>query len=423
MAAGLAVSVSYPCLMSKRVIVIGAGLAGLRTAGLLQEAGRDVILLDAADAPGGRVRTDMVDGFRLDRGFQVLVTEYPEVKAALDLAALDLNPFEPGAKIFRRGHFHTLADPWRKPWEGARSFFGKPGNMVDRVRLASFRSKIVASTEAQLNEATGMSFMESLRLHGFSAHFIDAFFRPWFGGITLDSSLLSDAAFCKFVFRCLSVGDASVPSLGMGAVADQLAARLKPGSLRLNLRVATIHGSQVRLESGEIMESDTIVVATDGGESARLLQIPDPGSKCVTCVWFSAPKAPVEGAWLVLNGEADGLINNVAVMTNVAPSYSSDARALISATALGNVVPKSDTILKDDVMVQMRRWFGAEVDQWRVVRIDRIPHAQPFSTKSPRLVRPGLYVAGDHTQQASAHGALRSGRVAAEAILAASTAA
>ena len=295
--------------MSKRVIVIGAGLSGLRAADLLQRAGRQVILLEAGDAPGGRVRTDIVDGFRIDRGFQVLLTEYPEVKAALDLKALDLKAFAPGAMVFQGGSSTTLCDPWRRPLTGARGLFGPPGIVADRFRLATFRSRISLMSEKDLMSTAGVSFSDALRAHGFSTGFIDGFFRPWFGGITLDRSLLADAAFCKFVFRCLAHGEAAVPALGMGAIGEQLAARLEPGTLRLRSRVTSIEGSLVRLQSSETFEAETIVVATEGPEAGRLLRMPDGGSKSVTCAWFAADEPPFEGPWLALNGDGAGPVS------------------------------------------------------------------------------------------------------------------
>lgn len=404
--------------MPNRVIVIGAGLSGLRAAHLLEQAGRMVTLLEASDAPGGRVRTDTVDGFRIDRGFQVLLTEYPEVKAALDLKALDLRAFAPGAMVFGNGRFTTLCDPWRRPLGGVKGLFGPPGGIADRFRLATFRSRISLQGEARLAVPEGISFNDALRAHGFSAEFIDAFFRPWFGGITLDRSLAEDAAFCRFVFRCLAHGEAAVPALGIGAVAAQLASRLRPGTLRLGARVTSIEGTKVRLLSGDVLEAESIVVATEGPEAARLLRLADSGSKSVTCLSFAAPRAPFDGPWLALNGENSGIVNNLAVMTNVAPAYSSDSRALISATVLGPIAPADDTLLTEQVTTQLRTWFGPAVDEWSLIRVDRIRHAQPAFTKTAGFLRPGLYLAGDHTQQASAHGALKSGRVAAEAILA-----
>jgi phytoene dehydrogenase-like protein len=360
-----------------------------------------------------------VDGFRIDRGFQVLLTGYPEVKAALDLDALRLKAFAPGAMVFRAGAFRTLCDPWRRPFKGALGLIGPPGRVADRFRLARFRSRVSLESEAQLSAPAGQSFLDALRGQGFSADFIDSFFRPWFGGITLDRALSTDAAFCKFVFRCLADGEATVPALGMGAVADQLASRLRPETLRFGCRATAVEGTRVRLQSGEVLEAETIVVATEGPEAEKLLRIPDSGSKPVTCASFAAPKAPFSGPWLALNGEQGGLVNNLAVMTNVAPAYSPDARALVSATVLGPIAPPNDAVLGKEIVIQLRGWFGPEVDEWTLLRVDRIPHAQPAATTVAGFLGAGLYLAGDHTRQPSAHGALMSGRLAAEAVLAA----
>jgi phytoene dehydrogenase-like protein len=320
--------------------------------------------------------------------------------------------------IFQHGAFTTLCDPLRRPFEGALGLFGPPGRMSDRFRLATFRVRISLSSEERLTSEVGTPFIDALRTHGFTADFIDAFFRPWFGGITLDRSLSADAAFCKFVFHCLAKGQAAIPALGMGAVAEQLSARLAPETLRLDSRVTSIEGSRVRLVSGEVLEGSTIIVATEGPEAAKLLRMSDSGSKSVTCLWFAAAAPPFPGPWLAFNGENEGLVNNLAVMTNLAPTYSTDSRALISATILGPIAPPDDQALKRSVLAQLRGWFGGVVDEWTVVRVDRIRHAQPMATRAAGFLRPGLYLAGDHTQQPSAHGALRSGRLAAQAVLA-----
>lgn len=403
--------------MAKRVIVVGAGLAGLRAAGLLQEKGAEVLILEASDRPGGRVRTDIVEGFRIDRGFQVLLTEYPEVKAALDLKALDLRSFAPGARVYRQGTSSVLSDPWRRPIEGLSAAFSGPGTLVDRFRLATFRSAAALASEEDGGDAPRKSFEQALREHGFSDDFIDGFMRPWFGGITLDRSLSTDASYCRFVFRCLAHGDAAVPARGMGAVAEQLAARLRPGSVRTGARVTALDGTKVHIDGGPIEDADRVILATEGPAAARLLGGPVPPSKGVTCLNFVAEAPPYEGPWLALNGHSRALVNNLAVMSSVSPAYSPDRRALISATVLGES-ELTDSALEAAVKDELRGWFGPGVDSWRLLRIDRIAHAQPAAIARPGFVREGVWLAGDHTAQASAHGALKSGSLSAEGVLA-----
>ena len=98
-----------------KIVIIGAGLAGGACARVLAAAGRPFTLLEASNAVGGRVRTDVVDGFQLDRGFQIFLPAYPEAKRVLDYEALDLRPIYRGADVFVKNRFHRLADPLAHP--------------------------------------------------------------------------------------------------------------------------------------------------------------------------------------------------------------------------------------------------------------------------------------------------------------------
>jgi len=404
------------------VLVVGAGLAGLACARRLHEKGARLRVLEASDGVGGRVRTDLVEGFRLDRGFQVLLTAYPEARRVLDYGALDLRAFLPGALVRRGGRFHELVDPWRRPSRALATLFAGVGTLADRLRVARLRARVTRGPLEELIRRPETTSLARLREDGFSEGMIDGFFRPLFGGILLDRGLGASSRMMEFVFRMMSEGDVALPAAGMGALAEQIAQGLPGDAIRLHARAAAVTAREVRLVSGEVLSADAVVVATEGPEAARLLErIPAPGSRSVTCVYFAAERAPIADPILVLDGEGSGPVSSLCFPSRVAPSYAPPGATLVSATVLeqrGRGEP-----VEEAVRAHLAGWFGAEVLRWRHLRTCHVAHAQPEQAPPalepiarPVRVEDGLFVCGDHRDTASIHGALVSGRRAADAV-------
>jgi phytoene dehydrogenase-like protein len=408
------------------VIVVGAGVAGLSCALALQRAGHGVRVLEAADAAGGRVRTDSVHGFRLDRGFQVLLTAYPEVQREIDLAALRPGAFLPGAWVRKDGRFERLADPFRRPGDVLRTALARVGTLADRWRIARLRRRVRAAALDELLRSRSRRAEALLREEGFSAEMLEAFFRPFFGGVFLERGLDTSSRFLEFAFRMFSLGDAVLPAGGMQAVPEQLAARLASGTLRLGARVAEVGEDGVRLEGGERLAARATVVATAAGEAARLLpELPAPPSRSVACLYFDAERPPAVGRALVLDGEGTGPVNHLCVPSEIAAGYAPAGRALVSASVLAPALDQPDDQLERAARRQLGEWFGAEVTGWRLLRVVRVAEALPRQEPGPfepglRPVRVGerRFVCGDFLDVASLQGAMRSGRRAAAAVAA-----
>jgi phytoene dehydrogenase-like protein len=402
------------------VVVAGAGLAGLACARELRSRGVDVEVLEAGDGVGGRVRTDRVDGFLLDRGFQVLLEAYPEARRVLDYAALDLRRFQPGALVRVGGRFARVDDPFRRVSGLLPTLAAPVGSLLDKARVGVLRQVLLSGPEERVWQRPERTTLEELRAFGFSAGFIDRFFRPFLGGVLLDDALGTSSRQFDFVFRMFSAGPTSVPNGGIGALPEQLAQGLP---VRLGARVTAVDRGGVTLEGGERVGARAVVVATDGPSAAALVpELTAPASRAVAAVYFAAERPPVDEPVLLLDGEGRGPVNNACVPSVVAPGYAPGGAALVSASVLPGHDPGGDG-LEPAVRAHLRDWFGGQVDGWRHLRTYRIPHAQPAQAppalerpQRPVRVRRGVYVCGDHRDNASINGALTSGRRAAETV-------
>lgn len=409
--------------MNHDVLIVGAGLSGLCCARRLQQQGLRCLVLESSDGVGGRIRTDTVDGFRLDRGFQVFLTSYPEAKSILDYEALKLKPFLPGALVRYGGRFHELTDPWRRPLSAIRSLFSPIGSFADKLRVASFRSRSLRGTIEDRFRDPETTSLQALQGAGFSPPMIERFFRPFLGGIFLDSELRTSSRMLNFVFRMFSLGNACLPAEGMEAIPRQLAAALAPDSIRLGARVVRVGPGAVTLSTGEEIRAKSVVVAVEGLVVRELLgDTISPAGQGTTCFYFSAPRPPIAQPLLVLNGDGRGPINNLCVPTVAAPSYGPGDKSLVSVTVLG--IAKDPDRLLGDVREQLGEWFGTAVEEWRHLRTYSIPYALPAQSppalnvpERPVRWQHGIYVCGDHRDNASIQGAMVSGRRTAEAVL------
>jgi phytoene dehydrogenase-like protein len=415
------------------VAVVGAGLAGLACAVRLAGAGLEVTVLERSDAPGGRVRTDVVDGYRLDRGFQLLNPYYPEARRVLDLTALDLQPFPSGVVVAGRGSRHLLADPRRTSptrlpvaaWSGLTA----PGGLGEKLALVRWGLGVQRASMDELLRRPDRAWGEVADRLGLTGPLRTGVLDTFLTGTLGEDAGAASRRFVELLVRAFLRGAPALPRRGMQAMPDQLAGRLPAGSLHYGVTAEQVTPESVGTAAGTLA-ARAVVVATDPLAAARLTGLPEPRTNALTTFWHLAEETPTRAGELHLDGDRRGPVLNTVVVTNAAPSYlpgspRPDSRptrgpALVASSTLGTA---TDQQTEHAVRDQVSRIFGCSTRGWQLLRADPIAQAlpsmaPPFDPRRPVELPNGLFVAGDHRDTASIQGALVSGRRAADAVLA-----
>lgn len=402
-------------------MIVGGGLAGLAAAKTLADAQASVLVLEASSNVGGRVQTGFSGGFRLDRGFQVFFTGYRTAAKMLSYKRLDLRPFAPGALVFDGRRLRVVSR--NRP---LATLFSPVMTLMDKLKLLqwSFRAEQLALLPADQDQ-TAEQFLRSF---GFSDKALNNFFRPFLGGIFLDRSLSFSANQLNFVWAALARGKTVIPASGMAAIPAQLAQALPAGSIRLEAPVQAVESHRVVLQSGEVIEADAVIVATDAFHANDLLpgEVPKTcleGWRGSTTLYFDAYEAPISDGLIALNASGRGRVNEVVCLPWEFFGVSGGESDLISVTLLGVPSEEEQAQLVDQVKYELASWFP-QVDTWKFLGAIAIPLAQlaqapGFQAHLAKTItqKTGVFLAGEITTNGSIDGALESGVMAANAVL------
>ena len=402
---------------STPVLIVGAGMAGLACAVTLHRSGVPFLLFDRDEKVGGRVQTDEIDGYRLDRGFQVLLTAYPEAKRFLDYEKLELKSCYPGSRVWYNGKFHQVSDPFRHPFDGVCSAFNPIGSFFDKLKVGMLRMGLKSTSRYPDDVPT----IEALQDLGFSELMINRFWKPFMRGVFLENDLSTSVRKFEETFRLFAQGETTLPRRGIGEIPIQMAEQLPIEQLKLGHSVSEIHSQEIKTTDGKSWQGRAVVLATDFEITNQFLGVE--GSEvewnAVDCLYFSLPEKdlPLKMPILHLDGSGDGPINNLTFVSNLCECVP-DGKALASASVIGREDLAIDELV-ESARKQLVSWFGESCKSWKNIHNYRIKRAVPSCSLPMDLEMKinGIYRCGDYLGLPSIDSAMRSGRKVAESII------
>jgi phytoene dehydrogenase-like protein len=399
----------------KKVTIVGAGISGLTAAKLLNEAGFKVLILEASNHIGGRVNTVNKNGYLLDRGFQVLLGNYPLAKELLNYDDLNLKAFEPGAKILYQNKIYDVLDPLRKPLSLFKTLFSPIGSLADKLIMFKLKISLKFKSVEQIFEEDEQTTISYLLKLGFSDKMINMFFKPFLGGIFLEKELTTSSRMFNFVFKMFGEGDALIPASGMQEIPKQLAKGLSSNQIVFNSFVTEVKDNTIICNNGNEYLSDYIIIATDE------INLPKPFTKTaenyqsVHDYFFITDKLPYKEPIIALNANDNALVNNMAIMDNISKEYVSNQKHLISISVIKDVGKLSQDDIIQKIKLEMSEWF--DVDDWEFLESFTVNYALPNQVNvknsipdSDLIKQPNIFNCGDYLSNGSINAAMFSGK-------------
>ncbi len=403
-----------------KIHIIGAGVSGLVAAKVLEDHGYHPVILEATDRAGGRVKTDSIDNYQLDHGFQVLLTAYPAAQKYLDYDALDLQRFPPGAVIFSDGKQQVLGDPLRDASFLIPALFSRIGSLRDKLKILQLNKKLKRTTLSEIfskKEQTTKLYLEDF---GFSRLMIDQFFKPFFSGIFLESQLETSSRMFEFVYKMFGEGYAAVPKGGMEAIPRQLVQKLKTTQIRYNTTVTGFTNGEILCSNTEPISSDFKIIATEASSLLGKDQIVATSWKSCDTLYFETAKRAISRPLIGLISHPEALVNNIFYHTSLKTDCQPQ-KELLSVTVVKDHTLSHDALV-EGVQQELRTYCGIETE--RFIKWYTIPMALPDLQdlqykKLPAETRltDNIFLAGDVCLNGSLNAAMISGELAAKGIV------
>ncbi len=405
---------------SYKIHIIGAGISGLIAATVLEKNGFHPVIIEATDRVGGRVKTDIVDGYQLDRGFQVLLTAYPAAQKYLNFESLELQNFLPGASIYKNGKQEIIGDPIRDTSLLFSTLFARVGTFTDKLKILKLNNRLKKKTISEIfldKEQSTLSYLMDLN---FSSRIIDEFFKPFFSGIFLENKLETSSRMFEFVYKMFGEGHAALPKGGIEEIPKQLLNNLKNTTFKYSTQVSSVIEREIELDNGQKIKSDFIIIAT---EPSKLIQkLKNQSTKWQSCdtLYFETENRTIRKPLIGLITKQKSLINNIFYHTSLETSLK-PKKELLSVTVVDNQ-NLSGKILIDRVQNELEQNCGITTS--RFIDMYSIPMSLPKLTElhyemSPTetLFSESIYLAGDVQLNGSLNAAMISGERAALAVI------
>ena len=403
-----------------KINIIGAGISGLIAAQVLENFGYAPVLIEATDRVGGRVKTDIVEDYQLDHGFQVLLTAYPAAQKYLDFKALQLQEFLPGAAIFQKGSQKIIGDPLRDFSLLLPTLFSGIGSIIDKVRILKLNLELKKTSLEDIFAKAEKTTYQYLVDFGFSEEMISKFFKPFFSGIFLEDRLETSSRMFEFVYKMFGEGLAALPKGGIEAIPQQLKANLKQSTFKFNTKVKSVKENLIILEDGTELESDYTIIATEASGLISNLSNQEMEWKSCDTLYFETDSRAIEKPLIGLITDKDALINNIffhkSLETNLA-----GAKELLSVTVVKNhgLSPKE---LQTKVEQELEKLCGIKtirlIKQYSIAKaLPKMDNLQYEMSASETMLSHRIFLSGDTQLNGSLNAAMISGERAALGVL------
>ena len=403
-----------------KIHIIGAGVSGLIAARVLENHGFSPVIIEATDRVGGRVKTDLIGGYRLDHGFQVLLTAYPAAQKYLDYKALELQKFLPGASIFLKNGQKLIGDPLRSPSLLFSTLFSGIGTISDKIRILKlnlYLKKKSLTTIFAENEQTTHSYLTNL---GFSEDIITNFFKPFFSGIFLETKLETSSRMFEFVYKMFGEGHATLPKSGIEAIPKQLLENLKTTTLKYNTKVETLKETEITLNDGTYLKSDYTIIATEASELVSNLKNQSTAWKSCVTLYFETDVRVIAKKLIGLISKPGTLVNNIFYNSSL-DARIKPANELLSVTVIDTQSLSHEVLIKA-VKEELQSYCG--ITTTKLIKLYHIPRALPRLDNLKYDMMPSetrlsnsLFLAGDTQLNGSLNAAMVSGERAAFGVI------
>ena len=407
-----------------KIHIIGGGVSGLIAARVLEKKGFNPIILEASERVGGRIKTDIIKGYQLDHGFQVLLTAYPAVKKYLDYDALELQFFLPGASIFKAHTQSIIGDPLRDISLLISTLFSGIGSISDKFKILKLNQKIKKKSLTAIFSEKEQTTISYLREFGFSKEILNDFFIPFFSGIFLENQLETSSRMFEFVYKMFGEGHAAIPKSGMEAIPKQLLNNLKNTTFHYNTEVANVKERQITLKNGNTLESDfTILTIPANSLVSNLKKQSIEWRSCLT-LYFETTTRVINKPLIGLIAKPGSLVNNIVYNSSLS-SVTKPAHELLCVTVIDDQNlsdHKLVTAVEDELKVLCDITIIRFIKQYRITKaLPKLENLKYEMKPSEMQLSKSLFVAGDTQLNASFNAAMISGEQAALAVIKAAT--
>ena len=403
-----------------KIHIVGAGISGLIAATVLEKNGLSPVIIETTDSIGGRVKTDIVDGYQLDHGFQVLLTAYPAAQKYLNLEALQLQSFIPGASIFKNGKQQIIGDPLRDKSLLLSTVFARVGTLSDKFKILKLNNKLKKKSLSEIFSTKEQTTKSYLMAFGFSNSIVDNFFNPFFSGIFLENKLETSSRMFEFVYKMFGEGQAALPKGGMQAIPKQLSNNLKRTTFKFNTKVASVNDSEIILVDGQKIKSDFTIIATEPRKLVNTVNKKVTEWQSCDTLYFETENRVINKPLIGLIPEKDAVINNIFYHTSLDSDLKGN-KELLSVTVVDNQNLPSDKLIQR-VQTELKQYCG--INTSKLIKHYNIPMSLPKlkelkynALPSQTRLTDTIFLAGDLQLNGSLNAAMIAGEKAALGVL------